>query len=141
MTAHCAPPMWTTIRGTRVESLRIHCDSSFVHLFPPSPPLSPLPCSLTLLISLILSSSHFVAFRQTSRAVLGFSAHTSRPDTAISSWCGVKVWFSNQHCMNLQNGEVITIINVRHHRFNHGLSMNFLTHTNLRNKSTIVFIM
>jgi hypothetical protein len=65
MAAQCGPSMWTTIRGTRVESLRIHCDFSFVHLFPPSLPSS-LPRSLTLLISPILLSSHYAAFRRIS---------------------------------------------------------------------------
>jgi hypothetical protein len=49
--------------------------------------------------------------------------------------------FSNQHCMNLQNGEVIAAINVRHHRFNDGPSMNFPRHLNLRPKSKTVFIL
>jgi len=49
--------------------------------------------------------------------------------------------FSNQHCMNLQNGEVIAAINVRHHRFSDGPAMNFPGHPKLRTTSKTVFIL
>jgi hypothetical protein len=77
MTAQCTPSMRATIRGPRVESLRIHCAFSFVAAPPPSPPPS-LPHSN----SLPLFSSHFLTFPRIASHFLALP-HISSPFIAF----------------------------------------------------------